>query len=299
MPDLKSLMKAKQASARLTHPNAKYDARGQLSCNVCHVQIKSAALFGPHLQSKAHRTNVQKQQQQQEGSKVTGQKRKLDETDDGDVDDDGRQAHAMSADSSSVSAKRKRDENGQQDEQEAGAEDSSNGGTGLPADFFADPSQAPVARADSDVDEEMEDGQGREQDDVAQDDPEWAAFEAALRDGPSGAEAGPSTTAPSATISAAPVEYEFGAPKVEAEDEENAAAAAGGDDDDEQAEPEETEAERLARLDREEKEEIMQRIEEEELEQRMADEKVSALKRKLEMMKAARKSKQATKGSKA
>ncbi|KAK4051599.1 hypothetical protein OIV83_002739 [Microbotryomycetes sp. JL201] len=293
MPDLKALIKAKQASARLTHPNARYDARGQLSCNICHVQIKSAALFGPHLQSKAsaHRSNVQKQQQQQqqqdaEGARVSGQKRKLDET---GSDVDG-QAHDSSDENAT---KRKRDDSQEQQDTQAGEAASSVTKGGLPSDFFADPSQAPVAQEQSDDEDDEVDGGAHDGHSTAEgDDPEWAAFEAALREGPTRPNDGPLTTAPSATISAAPVEYEFGAPKVEGEDDEQAPA------DDEEPETEETEEERLARIDREEKEEIMQRIEEEELEQKMADEKVSALKRKLEMMKAARKSKQTTKDTK-
>lgn len=101
----------------------------------------------------------------------------------------------------------------------------------------------------------------------AEDDPEWAAFEASLAAGSAVEASAPSTA--QATIFAAPVEYEFGAPKV---DEEGVDGAAAGDDDEE---PEETEEERIARQELEEREEIMARIVEEEREQIEADEKVA------------------------
>lgn len=84
----------------------------------------------------------------------------------------------------------------------------------------------------------------------------------------------PSTTtganSASATISAAPVKFEFGAPKIRAEGEENEEGE--GDEEEEQGE---TEEERKEREEREEREEMMARLEEEEREQREADEKVT------------------------
>jgi hypothetical protein len=50
--NLKKLMQQKQQSARLTHPQANYDSKGQLSCKICGTTIKHASLFAPHLISK-------------------------------------------------------------------------------------------------------------------------------------------------------------------------------------------------------------------------------------------------------
>lgn len=80
---------------------------------------------------------------------------------------------------------------------------------------------------------------------------------------------GPATSA-KATISVAPVKFEFGAPKVRAEGEE-----AGEDEEEVEEEQGETEEERKDREEREEREEMMARLEEEEREQREADEKVT------------------------
>lgn len=143
----------------------------------------------------------------------------------------------------------------------------------LPADFFSDPSMHPPApRAEK---EEPEEEPAEEEVDD-----EWASFEATLAVAP------PPTTvpsAPSATISAAPVAYEFGAAKVLQEGEQAEEA-------DEDAETAEDKAQRLLEeRERDEREEIMERIFEEEREQTAADAKVTALKLRLEAIRAGRK----------
>lgn len=117
--------------------------------------------------------------------------------------------------------------------------------------------------------------QGRDAAQEEEEDPEWAEFEKYLA---SGSNAGPaqdsgaSRSTASATIKAAPVKFEFGAPVVE---EDGEGVGAGGDDEPEEEEEQETEEERIEREMREEREEMMARLEEEEREQREADEKVT------------------------
>lgn len=118
---------------------------------------------------------------------------------------------------------------------------------------------------------------------TADDDPEWAEFEKYLASGPSN-ESGPSRSTATATIKAAPVKFEFGAPVVEEEggqgNANGGATGGGGGGADEDEEEEETEEAKLEREMREEREEMMARLEEEEREQREADEKVSVSRRR-------------------
>lgn len=191
------------------------------------------------LAPQTHRVNVQKlEAEQQAAAERASSKRKRDDAD-GSSDEEG--------------AKRVREE-----EQSPG---------GLPPDFFADPAQAPAPRATSPP------PTAGPSTTAAEDDPDWAEFEAYLASAPdptlpSSSGPPPARQTASATISAAPVRYEFGAPVVE---EEGAAA----DNADEEGEQEETEEERREREEREEREEMMARLEEEEREQREADEKVT------------------------
>ncbi|BGP27778.1 hypothetical protein Rt10032_c13g5122 [Rhodotorula toruloides] len=257
MASLKSMMAAKKAQQRITAPHAKYTQRGQLQCGLCNLPLKHESLWGAHVQSKTHRVNVQKLEAEQAAAAAerASSKRKRD---DADVSDD------------EEGTKRVREE-----------EDGSRGG--LPADFFADPAEAPAPRAKS-----PPPIAGASTTTAAEEDPDWAEFEAYLASAPDPALA--STAAPSArttasaTISAAPVRYEFGAPVVEDD-------GAGQENADEEGEQEETEEERREREEREEREEMMARLEEEEREQREADEKVTVLKRRLEAIRAARQKK--------
>ncbi|GAA6008367.1 hypothetical protein JCM10207_000103 [Rhodosporidiobolus poonsookiae] len=242
MSNLKSLMAAKKAAARIDAPFAKYDARGALKCSLCGLPVKDA-LWGAHTISKGHRVNVQKHEAEQ--AAVAEKKRKREE--EADEDDAGGPGKRVKEDAPS---------------------------RGLPADFFADPSQAPAPAAAEPAEPTQED------------DPDWAEFEAYLADGPDptlpSAGSGARSTA-TATISAAPVKYEFGAPRVA---EEGEAA-----EEEEEEEQKETDEERVEREMREEREELMARLEEEEREQKEADEKVTVLKRRLEAIRAAKQKK--------
>ncbi|GAA5957512.1 hypothetical protein JCM8115_001342 [Rhodotorula mucilaginosa] len=277
MSSLKSMMAAKKAQHRITAPHAKYSNSGQLSCSLCGLAIKHESLWGAHVQSKAHRVNVQKLEAEQ------------------------RQA---AAEAERSSAKRRREDGPGDDEEGAGGDASKRARDGdevgrLPSGFFADPSQAPPpapstsssAAGASTHESTSAAMQGRDAAQEEEEDPEWAEFEKYLA---SGSNAGPaqdsgaSRSTASATIKAAPVKFEFGAPVVE---EDGEGVGAGGDDEPEEEEEQETEEERIEREMREEREEMMARLEEEEREQREADEKVTALKKRLEAIRAARQKK--------
>ncbi|GAA5966901.1 hypothetical protein JCM3765_001293 [Sporobolomyces pararoseus] len=257
MASLKSLMKAKKESSRISHPHAKYSSSGQLSCSLCGSQLKSEAIWGSHLVSKQHRVNVQKVERQQQllaeqeaaAARSSNGKRK-----------------SRSPSPSSPSSKRQR----------SGDSPPNN----LPSDFYT--SQEPVPSTSS-ASASVPVQQPAEEEE--EEDPSIDEFLSTLS-------AEPSTTtganSASATISAAPVKFEFGAPKIRAEGEENEEGE--GEEEEEQGE---TEEERKEREEREEREEMMARLEEEEREQREADEKVTALKRRLELMRQAKKNKKA------
>lgn len=95
-PDLnvRSLLRKELSSRRITHPYASYtnNKSNLLTCTVCHLIIKTEALWEGHLRSPNHRKNVQKlqdrqeQQRQENGTgddehQSAGKKRKADEVD--------------------------------------------------------------------------------------------------------------------------------------------------------------------------------------------------------------------------
>lgn len=239
-------MGARKAQARISHAFAKYDTSGRLSCSLCGLSLKHENLWSSHLISKGHRVSVQRYEREQQAAQAGGKRKR-----------DGEEGGA--------GAKRVKEvEEDEEDEEDEG---------GLPADFFSDPSSAPKPASPSPepevaptADDEPLASTSAPPPPTADDEPEfdaeWAAFEATLNVPP------PPTAASStaaATIFAAPVLYEFGAPKVAEEGEE---------EEEPEEEEGETEEEKRERLDREEREEIMERITEEEREQQEADEKV-------------------------
>jgi zinc finger protein 830 len=268
---LRALVQQKKAAARLDHPLASYSSSGKLSCLACSIPIKHDALFAAHLASKQHRINAQaraqgqaqaKRAREQEAAAATLAPVDYEGSSDEDDGDDGERER-----------KRQRTD---------GPEVSSS----LPADFFADPSQAPAPSAPSRSPSPTAPAAP-----VEEEDDDWLAFERDVL-GPSTSKI--ASTAPATlnsagvTITAEPVLYG------ETEEDKPAGEAEEADD----GPPPETDAERVARLDLEEREELMSRIEEcvgaslshsaaaedhhrEEREQLEADERVEAMKRRL------------------
>ncbi|KAI9847494.1 MAG: hypothetical protein M1837_002395 [Sclerophora amabilis] len=58
--DPRALLRAARASRRITHPQATYTKGGTLTCTVCHIPLKSDALWEPHLRSRQHVLVLQK-----------------------------------------------------------------------------------------------------------------------------------------------------------------------------------------------------------------------------------------------
>ncbi|KAF5381982.1 hypothetical protein D9615_004214 [Tricholomella constricta] len=167
MADVRALLKAKRQEARITHPLAAYTSSGQLRCSACGTAVKHTSAWEGHLGSKAHRTNVARLREQerlqaeraraeaeaaaqaaaeaekQRASQVAKGKRKADDDDDDD-DMDGENATDKETNDIENGAKRRR----------VGPAPG-----GFPADFFSDPSRAPIPiTSDSDDDEDANAG---------------------------------------------------------------------------------------------------------------------------------------------
>lgn len=148
MSDIRSLLKARRQEARVNHPLAAYSSSGQLRCVVCQTNVKHASAWEGHLGTKAHRMNAVRlrqevqlgeQESHKEESLAVPAKRKANEGSQEDAVDDGSLKKRQRAEST-----------------EAGGGGPSQGSVKqLPANFFSDPSQAPmhVVSDDSDNDE--------------------------------------------------------------------------------------------------------------------------------------------------
>jgi zinc finger protein 830 len=89
MSDIRALLAQERQARRVQHPNASYSKSGVLSCNACHLNIKSESLWDGHLKSANHRKNVQKSKE----TAPKSLKRKIDTVEDAEqtaqVDDRG------------------------------------------------------------------------------------------------------------------------------------------------------------------------------------------------------------------
>ncbi|KAK1218822.1 hypothetical protein PQX77_018438 [Marasmius sp. AFHP31] len=279
MADVRALLKAKRQEARINHPLASYNQSGQLRCSACGTIVKHASAWEGHLGSKSHRTTVaqlkererQKEEQrlreeeeERERAKASLGKRRADDERGMDVDEDGESP-------SGPSAKKQR----------TTSPPASHSG-GFPADFFSDPSRAPVITPDDD--DEEEEGEGsRAQQPPPSDQPksqldlEFEQFQREVVNATDFRE-----TFENATVMAEPVMHEVmeGIPATEASAQE---------------EPEVDEEELRRRKEQEERELIMDRLLDEEQAQEEADMKVTVMKNKLEALK---KKRQAVKGAK-
>ncbi|KAG5641826.1 hypothetical protein DXG03_004145 [Asterophora parasitica] len=149
MADVRALLKAKRQESRISHPLASYTSSGQLRCSACGTAVKHASAWEGHIGSKAHRTNVarlreeERQQaeharaeaqahadaeaERQRASHVANGKRKAQD----DEDDDMGNKNAMDTDTHDTDNGAKRRRVGP-------------ASGGFPADFFSDPSRAPI-----------------------------------------------------------------------------------------------------------------------------------------------------------
>ncbi|KAH0578903.1 Zinc finger protein 830 [Termitomyces sp. J132] len=141
MADVRALLKAKRQEIKITHPFASYASSGQLRCSACGTPVKHASAWEGHIGSKAHRTNV---------ARIKEEERRQQE----EVE---REAHAAAEAAKqipvqSTNGKRKTTED-DINEDNSDTEDSPNDTKrrrvgpapgGFPADFFSDPSRAPI-----------------------------------------------------------------------------------------------------------------------------------------------------------
>ncbi|KAJ7475660.1 hypothetical protein FB451DRAFT_252125 [Mycena latifolia] len=128
MTDVRALLKAKRQEARISHPLASYSQSGQLRCIAC-GPVKHAAAWEGHLGSKLHRTTVARLKEQErlrEAQQMSDEGG--DETQQSTVPNAKRKAEEHDSESDTESKRRKVD----------------SAGSSFPADFFSDPSRAPL-----------------------------------------------------------------------------------------------------------------------------------------------------------
>ena len=60
MADVRSMLRNERVARRLNHPHLTYSTSGTLVCLVCHIQLKSEALWNNHLDSNQHAMRLQR-----------------------------------------------------------------------------------------------------------------------------------------------------------------------------------------------------------------------------------------------
>ncbi|KAJ7637581.1 hypothetical protein DFH06DRAFT_1218551 [Mycena polygramma] len=135
MADVRALLKAKRQEARISHPLASYANKGQLRCVAC-GPVKHASAWEGHLGSKLHRTTVARLKEEERLREV--ERLRQEEEEQARVSNGKRKAEEQDSDSD-TEAKRRR-----VDDDASGA---------FPADFFSDPSRAPLPPPSDDEDD--------------------------------------------------------------------------------------------------------------------------------------------------
>ncbi|KAJ6544844.1 hypothetical protein DFH09DRAFT_1172895 [Mycena vulgaris] len=133
--DVRALLKAKRQEARISHPLASYSQTGQLRCVAC-GPVKHAAAWEGHLGSKLHRTTVARLKEQErlrEAQRISQEE-----------EDESQQLHG----------KRKAEEHDSESDTESKRRKVDNESSSFPADFFSDPSRAPLPPPSDDEDDE-------------------------------------------------------------------------------------------------------------------------------------------------
>lgn len=270
MADVRALLKAKRQEARITHPLASYNQSGQLRCVACGTLVKHASAWEGHIGSKAHRTNVArrkveekereeqqlKEQQLQQEQMSRGKRKAEEQSSDSSDESDEAETKRRKVDVGRLKAK----------------------STGFPADFFSDPSQAPLPPQSDEEDDE-----GMPEDNAAKPPPppaappsaidlEYEKFQRELLNGPDFQE-----TYERATVIAEP--------DLVPESTEGLPVQDGADgQESDLAQKQSKEAVRRQR-EQDERELIMDRLLDEERAQEEADTKVAVMKTRLEALK--------------
>ncbi|KAK8849783.1 hypothetical protein IAR55_005119 [Kwoniella newhampshirensis] len=284
--DARSLLRAKKAEARISHPYAAYTAAGVLRCSICAVPVKQ---WDAHLLTKQHRTSVARERAEQEkakskrpaedsgaggGSGKRARTQVVSQGDDSDNHDEGPTglpAGFFSSGSRPTAAS-------SSSESQAGPSTSTSPSASNPVSTPA-PAPASLTKAKKTGDVELDDFLSSLTEDVEN-------LSAPLAPPPTAA--GKRKIATYKEVIPGQASYEA-APVRNVESENSDANGGAGEQTLE--EPEETEAERRARLEREEREEIVARLEEEERAQEDADSRVTMLKQRMEMLRKKREAK--------
>ena len=260
MSDARTLLRAKRQEARISHPYAVYNASGQLRCTACGTPVKSSAMWEGHLGSKVHRVAIAKEkakqealERQKEAKKENRPKGKRKADDAMDVDGEAAELDAANGQAKKL---RKSEEPDRPQHQSSG----------FPADFFSDPSKAPVPETDEDEDDADDPPPAATSAPTAaksQVDLEWEAFQASMLaqnvGNPGGREDEKLDLYDRATVAAEPE-------LVQVDNQGFPESIAPGDNAGEVADTaqvEETEEERQRRKEQEERELIMDRLIEE------------------------------------
>ena len=257
MSNVRALLKAKRQEARIDHPHASYNSAGQLKCSICGTTVKHATAWEGHLGSKAHRTNVLRQREEERLER----ERSKTQPSDVEAEDTEQEGHTA------VSIKRKSSEDILVDEPSEKRRKVEN--QAMPTGFFSDPSRAPVLLSNLSDDDDSSTEVVQPQLPKTEIDLEYERFQMEL-------------TKPTdsldvfnrATILAEPVAVSTdipGFPAMNAETKEGKPI-------------ESTEEEIRRKRDQEERELIMDRLLEEERAQEDADTRVLLLKNKIDML---------------
>ncbi|OCF62111.1 hypothetical protein L486_01778 [Kwoniella mangroviensis CBS 10435] len=277
--DAKSLLRAKKAESRITHPYAAYNNAGILRCSICAVPVKQ---WDAHLMTKQHRQSVAREKAEQEKALKAKTKSKRPLSQSADIDGQG-QGQGQPGESSKRAKTQPTHNEEDDDEDESGRRVG-----GLPAGFFSSSNQPkPLSRSPSPEPQQSLQPTG---------DTELDDFLSSLNDDT------PSSTAPITAqsqtkqingkrktykeIIPSQTSYEAGPVRIAPPTKDDQKDAVQ-----EEEEPEESEQERKDRLEREEREEIVRRLEEEERAQEDADSRVASLKARMEMLKKRREAK--------
>ncbi|KAJ7127182.1 hypothetical protein C8R44DRAFT_545048, partial [Mycena epipterygia] len=128
MADVRALLKAKRQEARISHPLASYSQSGQLRCVAC-GPVKHASAWEGHLGSKLHRTTVARFKEEERLREA--QRISKEEEEQARVLNGKRKAEEQDSEESDTESKRRK-------------VDDASTSSGFPADFFSDPSRAPL-----------------------------------------------------------------------------------------------------------------------------------------------------------
>lgn len=186
MADVRSMLRNERASRRITHPDLTYTPSGNLVCSLCHIQLKSEALWTKHIQSTQHTSRLRNRRDDDNDSDDNDSSKKLN----GETQNSHSSEHAVAtaAASTSMSKKRKADDSSSDNDdtrKRSRPQQASPGKVRLPSPVDLDPpqtTQSPPFPPSQNIDEA-----------------EWAAFERDV------AATAPSALTAAADISAAPL----------------------------------------------------------------------------------------------